>query len=348
MSDLTMSCPHCGFTRTLPAEQVPARPVRATCPRCRQSFSYRKPASDATPPQTESSPLPPIVPAGADERPGLEAAERTAGPLRGLGELFRDTWDIYIRRIGVLMGLYLLALLFMLLAVGLFTLVGFSISVAIPDLRPPLLVAGILTGVVLGSIVLFWGLAALVFAVADENLGIQAALEKGWRRVWAFAWVFSLSGFIVTGGFLLLVIPGIIFSVWFLLSQFVLVAEDERGMCALLKSKAYIEGRFFEVFLRLFVVWVVSAMIGMVPVLGPVLSILFVPFIMLYSWLIYVDLRSKSGKIPYACTSGEKATWLGIGALGFLIVPLSLLLLAIGWLGQSLSALTQPWRWFGF
>jgi hypothetical protein len=268
--------------------------------------------------------------------------------LRSLAELFRDTWDIYIRRVGVLMGLYLLALLFMLLAVGLFTLIGLFISVAIPDLRPPLLAAGILTGVILGSIILFWGLAALVFAVTDERLGIQAALEKGWSRVWAFAWVFSLSGFIVTGGFLLLVIPGIIFSVWFLLSQFVLVAEDERGMCALLKSKAYIKGHFFDVFLRLLVVWLASAMVGMVPVLGPVLSILFVPFMMLYSWLIYVDLRPKGGKLPYVCTSGEKATWLGIGALGFLIVPLSLLLLAIGWLGQSLSALTQPWRWFGF
>jgi hypothetical protein len=119
-------------------------------------------------------------------------------------------------------------------------------------------------------------------------------------------------------------------------------------MCALLKSKAYMQGRFFEVFLRLFVVWMVSVIIGMVPVLGAVLSLLFVPFMIIYGWLIYDDLRPKSGGFPFTCTSGEKATWLGIGAVGFLIVPLSLLLLGIGWLGLSLSGLNFPWRWFGY
>lgn len=346
MTDLNLRCPHCGFARTMPEEKVPERPVRVTCPKCRESFSYRKPAIDMTPPETES----PSPPSGASsviaESPVPPAAE--TGSLRGIGELFRVSWEIYIRRVGVLMGLYLLSLLFLLLPVGLFALVSFAVSVALPDLRMPLLAAGILTGVVLGSIALFWGLAGLVFAVADERLGIKAALERGWSRIWAFAWVFSLTGFIVTGGFLLLIVPGIIFSVWFFLSQFALAAEDERGMRALLKSKAYMSGHFFEVFLRLFVVWVVSAIIGMVPVLGAVLSLLFVPFMMIYSWLIYDDLRPKSGNFPFVCTSGEKATWLGIGFLGFLIVPLALLLLAIGWLGHSLSGFTQPWRWFGY
>lgn len=346
MADLILRCPHCGFARTLPAEKVPERPVRVTCPKCREGFSYRKPATDMTSPEAESAASSSAAAPVSAESPAPPVAE--TGRLRGIGELFRDTWEIYLRRVGVLMGLYLLSILFLLLPVGLFAMGGLAVSVALPDLRTPLVAAGGLTGVALGSIALFWGLAALVFAVADERLGIGAALEKGWSRIWAFAWVFTLTGFIVTGGFLLLIIPGIIFSVWFFLSQFALAAEDERGMRALLKSKAYMKGRFFEVFLRLFVVWIVSAIIGMVPVLGAVLSILFVPFMMIYSWLIYDDLRPKSGGFPFVCTSGEKATWLGIGALGFLIVPLSLLLLAIGWLGHSLSGFTQPWRWFGF
>jgi hypothetical protein len=346
MPDLILTCPHCGFSRALPAEKVPERPVRVTCPKCRERFSYLKPTLDAIFPETEDSAPPPETPLISTDDQAPQAAR--AGRLRGIGELFMDTWEIYLRRVGVLMGLYVLALLFLVLPVGLFFLFSASLSVLLPDLRAPLLAAGILTGVILGCIALFWGLAALVFAVVDETLGIKAALEKGLSRIWAFVWVFSLTGFIVTGGFLLLVIPGIIFSVWFFLSQFVLAAEEERGMCALLKSKAYIQGRFFEVFLRLLLVWLVSVVIGMVPMLGPVLSVLFVPFMMIFSWLIYEDLRPKDGRVPFACTSGEKATWLGVGALGFLIVPLSLLLLAIGWLGQSLSGFTQPWRWFGY
>jgi hypothetical protein len=344
MADLTLTCPHCGFARTMPAEKVPERPIRVTCPKCKESFAYHKPAAVPVPPE---SPLPPsAVPPSGAAAPAPELSP--PGPLRGIGELFKNTWEIYVRRVGVLMGLYLFAILFLLVPVGVFALLGAAVSAVLPDLWVPLLVAGILTGLLLGTVTLFWGLAAMVYAVADENLDIRMALQRGWSRIWAFAWVFTLTGFIVTGGFLLLIIPGIIFSVWFFLSQFVLAAEDERGMRALLKSKAYMQGRFFEVFLRLFIVWVVSAAIGMVPVLGAVLSLLFVPFVLIYGWLIYDDLRLKSGNFPFTCTSGEKATWLGIGAVGFLIIPLFFLLLAIGWLGLSLSGIHLPWRWSGF
>jgi hypothetical protein len=346
MADLTLTCPHCGFSRTIPAENVPDHPTRVICPKCRERFAYRKPAAIPFPPEAENPLSAPVVSPSEAETP--EPGPLTPGRLRSIDQLFKDAWQIYVRRVGVLMGLYLLAILFLLLPVGVFALLGAAVSAVLPDLSIPLLGAGILTGLLLGAITLFWGLAAMVYAVADEDLDIRTALQRGWSRIWAFAWVFSLAGFIVTGGFLLLIIPGVIFSVWFFLSQFVLAAEDERGMRALLKSKAYMQGRFFEVFLRLFVVWVVSAVIGMVPVLGAVLSLLFVPFMLIYGWLIFDDLRPKSGSLSFTCTSGEKATWLGIGALGFLIVPLSLLLLGIGWLGLSLSGLNFPWRWFGY
>jgi len=339
MDDLTLTCPHCGFTRQVPAEKIPENSLRVTCPRCRESFPYRKPAIDPSslimeePLSSAAEPLPATV---------------SPGRLRGIGELFKDAWEIYTRRVGVLMGLYLLSILLLVLPTAVFILGGLAFSAALPELRLPLVVAGALTGILVGSVILFWGLAALVYAVVDESLGVWAALQRGWSRIWAFAWVFSLSAFIVTGGFLLLVIPGIIFSVWFFLSQFVLAAEDERGMRALLKSKAYVQGRFFDVLLRLAVVWVVSVMIGMVPVLGGLLSLLFVPFMMIYSWLIYDDLRPKRGSIPFTSTRSERLTWVGIGALGFLSVPLFFLLLALGWLGGALSGLNLPWHGFGF
>jgi hypothetical protein len=346
MADLTLTCPHCGFSRTMPAENVPDRPMRVTCPKCRESFAYRKTEEAPAPPEVESPLTPSVPPASGAEAPEPESLP--SGPLRGIGALFKDAWEIYVRRVGVLMGLYLLAILSLLLPVGVFALLAAAVSAVLPDLLMPLLVSGILTGLLVGTVTLFWGLAAMVLAVADESLDIKTALQRGWSRIWPFIWVFSLTGFIVTGGFLLLIIPGVIFSVWFFLSQFVLAAEDELGMRALLKSKAYMQGRFFEVFIRLLVVWLVSVVIGMVPVLGAVLSLLFVPFMLIFGWLIYEDLRPKSGPLPFTCTTAEKATWLGIGALGFLIVPLSLLLLGIGWLGLSLSGINLPWRWSGF
>ena len=140
MAELILRCPHCGFARTLPAEKVPERPVRVTCPKCRESFSYRKPAIDTNPPPAQSSPPPSDVPSAGAARPASQVAE--AVPLRGIGELVRDTWEIYTRRVGVLMGLYLLSILFLLLPVGVFALIG----AAVVTLARPLLPFGLALG----------------------------------------------------------------------------------------------------------------------------------------------------------------------------------------------------------
>lgn len=45
---MKIACPHCGFSREVPDDQVPARPARATCPKCQQGFDFdRSAAGDA-------------------------------------------------------------------------------------------------------------------------------------------------------------------------------------------------------------------------------------------------------------------------------------------------------------
>jgi len=344
VADLTLTCPHCGYSRQIPAAKMPDRPSRVTCPKCRGTFGYR-PVGGGDVAKVDAIQTPAAEELQAGVPPQGEAA---LGQLRGIPDLLRDCWEIYISRIGVLMGLYLLSVLFLLAPLGLFLMIGGALALALPEQQEALFAAGLLTGVLLGSVGLVWGMAALTFAVVDQALGMRAALEKGGRKIWAFAWVFSLTGYVVTGGFLLFVLPGVIFSVWFFLAQIVLVAEDERGMRALLKSKAYMRGRFFDVLLRLVLVWSVSAVLGMVPIFGAILSLLFVPFVLIFSWLIYDDLRPKQAVAPFTCTAGEKTTWLLIGTLGYLVVPLSFILLALGWFGGAISGLSLPWHGFGF
>lgn len=45
---MTLTCPHCGFSRELPPDQAPAVAVRVTCPRCREQFRF--PAAEPVPP----------------------------------------------------------------------------------------------------------------------------------------------------------------------------------------------------------------------------------------------------------------------------------------------------------
>ena len=275
--------------------------------------------------------LPSLEPPGKPPR----LPRHRGGPegLSGIGDLFRKSWEIYRSRIGVLLPVYLLSIVIFLAAFG----VGVGVSVVFglfaQSVRGPVIVSGALAGFLAAMVAFFWALAALTFAVVDERIGIREAFGKGWERIMAFAWLYVLSGFIITGGYLLLIIPGLIFLVWFGFGQFILAEEDQRGMQALLKSKEYVRGRWFGVFWRLLVVWLASAGLGVIPFIGPLLSLLFVPFVMIYMYLLYGDLKASNREPVYSVSAGAKLKWVGAGALGYVAVPV----LAVFMFGASLA-----------
>lgn len=271
--------------------------------------------------------LPPPEPPSRPRRAGR------SGGLSGIGELFRRSWAIYKARLGVLLPLCFLSIVLFSAALGIFLGIGFALSLVVGSLAGAFIALGALLGSVAGTIVLFWTLAAFILAIVDNRLGIKGALAEGWERKWSFVWLFSLSGFIIAGGFMLLFIPGLIFMVWFAFSQFIVASEDDRGMYALLKSKEYVRERWVEVFVRLFAVWLVSVLLGLIPFIGPILSLLFAPLMLVYLYLIYQELRAIKGEVLYSVSTGEKAKWIGAGALGYVAGPV----LIIFFLGASLT-----------
>ncbi|WP_027183994.1 YIP1 family protein [Desulfovibrio inopinatus] len=44
---MRITCPHCGFSRDVPNDKVPARSVRATCPKCKHKFQFRRVGDEA-------------------------------------------------------------------------------------------------------------------------------------------------------------------------------------------------------------------------------------------------------------------------------------------------------------
>jgi hypothetical protein len=258
--------------------------------------------------------------------------------LRSIEELFTCSWEIFKHRFRTLISLNLLSTLFLIVVLGIFIGTGYVFSLLFPESKIALIAGGTIIGIIPGFLSMFWCMTALTFAVADESLGIRDALVKGWEKVFSFMWLLSLIGFLVTGGFLLLFIPGIIFLVWFSFAQFILASENVRGMNALLKSKEYVRDRWFDVFLRLFVIWLVSGALGMIPLVGPIVSILFFPFMMIFTYLIYRDLRTlKEEVLIYPHSSGEKFKWIGTGTLGYIVFPILVIGILIVIFGASLS-----------
>lgn len=262
MSMLTVSCPSCGYSRQVPADKVPDGPRRVTCPKCTQVFAFTKPAAMGPPAAAASAPpSPPPVQPGPPQPPEpppvQPAAPESGAPLAGtppvrrrprlapkkrlpdIGDLFRESWQQFQRRFAVLIGLYLLTMVaFMLpvaIAVGAAMLAGMAMG------EEAVILAGLL-GLLVGLYLGFRCFAAFLHAVVDDQLAFGAALEKGKGLILPLIWLGFLTSFIIGGGFMLLIIPGVIFMVWFFFAQFILVKEDVRGMSALLKSREYVRG----------------------------------------------------------------------------------------------------------
>ncbi|NIQ93538.1 MAG: hypothetical protein GWO11_04805 [Desulfuromonadales bacterium] len=290
-----LTCPHCGLTKEVSGDNFPSRPVKVTCPRCRDSFVF-----PAEGPETAASP----------------------GELTDIGDLFAAAWEIYRQRLGTLIPLSFISLLVILVPVAIFVAGGYFVSVFV-GYREAFSIAGAVTGALVGAIAFIWAMAALTFAAVDESLGIKASMSCAWTRLGAFVWVFSLLPIIILGGYFLFLIPGLIFSVLFIFAQYILAAEDVRGMNALLKSREYVRGYGWPVFLRLIVIWLatglVTSLLNMAPVIGSLATYFVTPYVFIYTVLVYRDLRRIKGDVAYDSSPGAKFLWLFLGALGFIV-----------------------------
>jgi len=176
--------------------------------------------------------------------------------------------------------------------------------------------------VIITFLIACWGMAAAVSAAVNEKLGFNDAFAHA-KGCWlSLAWVSTLYSFIVGGASLLFLIPGILTGIWFFACAYLVVAEETRGMDALLKSKALVDGRFWPVTGRLFLVWLVGMVLGMIPVIGPIFSLLVAPFSMLYAVVLYRNLSETAGTVSWSSTDGTKAAWLLLGLAGYVLVPL--------------------------
>lgn len=321
--EVTVECPHCGFQRRVKKEILPERPSRVSCRSCRRLFPVSRELGREEPSGATPEDPPAALPEGSadlDEASGPPAATAETGrKLPGIEELFGRSWTLFKARIWTFLGILLLG---GVLAIVPALLVG-QIQQSVASLGGNLLltIVSAAAALILALFVSTWTGAALFYAAVDEELGVRPCLGLALQRLWAWMWLFGLAGFLVTGAGLLFVLPGVLFSVWFFFSQYILAAEDVRGMEALLKSREYVRGYAWPVFLRLLVLWLLAFfltfLLAFIPLLGPLLSFLVFSFAILYQGVLYRDLREIKGDLRYACSPRAKGKWLGIAAIGW-------------------------------
>jgi hypothetical protein len=152
--------------------------------------------------------------------------------------------------------------------------------------------------------------AAILRAAAQATIGdpvdVEASYRYGLKRLWSVILVSILVGLVVAVGFILLVIPGIIFLVFLSVSIPVLIVEGRRGTEAMGRSWNLVKGNFWHAFgvivVAALIVGIISGIIGAIGgdnwavrwIFTSIAQILTVPFASLVSVLLYLDLRARS------------------------------------------------------
>lgn len=242
-------------------------------------------------------------------------------PFKPFGVLMNEAWALFRPRIK----------LFLILAVilGLLSIVGALLSLTIV-LIPIVVIASIVITVVFSL--------AEVYAVVGEPKPIGELLGRAWKSFWPYLILSVLGGLVIIGGFAILIIPGIILSVYLSFMAYTFAVEGLRGRAALRQSHAYVEGAWFDVFWRLLVAGLLAGIIvGIVnaifsflkdsyvwPLISAVFSSLAGAWALCFSYRVYLNAKERAAdqlQQPKGFWANHTA-WAIIGIVGAIIIPI--------------------------
>jgi hypothetical protein len=165
--------------------------------------------------------------------PPVESQETLqAKKLLGIGELLKRSWSVIKNNIVILFGI---TILYLIVAVGVEYIPETSFIFTFPV-------------TILISMITFIGLIFAINNILEGNpVSIKESYKTGLKKFLPYLWIFILAGLTTFGGFLLLIIPGIIFAVWFLFAPYVLIIKDTRGISALAISRQLVRGNWWYV-----------------------------------------------------------------------------------------------------
>jgi len=89
--------------------------------------------------------------------------------------------------------------------------------------------------------------------LTNKKVDVRESLHHGFHRLLALLWVSILTSVAIFFGLFLFVIPALIFFTWFKFAPYHAVADDIGGSAAMSASRNLVTGRWWAVFLRVFV-----------------------------------------------------------------------------------------------
>jgi hypothetical protein len=198
-----------------------------------------------------------------------------------------------------------------------------------------LIAISVLAAVILMVIAGTWGQVAFLTAiVSPQNLKVSTALSQSRSLIGRYLWLSSLVSIFTVVGFFFLIIPGVIFIVWFCFSFYILATENISPFDSLLMSREYARKRNLAILGRLlfllpFIIGplLISALLDYLlstqiftPLANFILSFIITPFTAAYIYELFLSLKEAKGKFVFDPDSQTKTIFTIIPIVGIVIL----------------------------
>lgn len=178
-------------------------------------------------------------------------------PLKSFDSLFQESWDVLGKIWKKLFVVYLLvyasifATGFIVAVVLVLGWIGFRMAglenAVVPGVF--LIILGVLLFIASTLVVSSMVSIVLIRVVKDRKApgSLKQLFKESWKDIIPYSIVITFSSFVIMSGYLLFIIPGLIFSVWFMFAPYEYIYRGTRGVAALHMSMTYVKGRWWQV-----------------------------------------------------------------------------------------------------
>jgi len=189
---------------------------------------------------------------------------------KGFGELFSQSWKewkeskwLFFKLILIYFGVFIVSFLVIFL-------VGLSGNQVVINL------VSYLFQILIFAVNIFLTLSLIYigfYKSVKKKMGIGTAIKESKKYFWKFLGLSIVLSLFLLGLFLLFIIPGIIFSIYWIFAVYILIRENTGIMEALRRSKMIVKGRWWKTFARMILFGLIIMGISIVFMIIPLIVI---------------------------------------------------------------------------
>ncbi len=289
------------------------------------------------------------------------SATDSIGKLPSFGQLYKESWQLMFSKLGSLLKLFLLSLLgifLVLVALGVVYFVGGLNGFLQGQFTAVSVIAAVLfLCIYLVGFILVTSLVQISYVkilTSDSKLPIWQTVKESMPLFQPYFTTQLIAGLVILGAFFLFVIPGIIVSIYYFFTQYIVVNENLRGRAALRRSYQLVKPHFWKILCAIMLIAIPSQVI--IEILSrytkdyPQLFLLFIPFSLLQSLFmqsLMVILYKKAKSLAPAAKQ-VSMRWIKIISIVGYILMLGIFILVFlngfyqGFTGTDTGSLTLP------